>query len=137
MKLLNATTTQSKTHKKHHNDLQQPSLYQHHLRTTVEDPAKDEEQKAHDIANIPIPVLAILQASASKFTPGMESQLNKSRERIRRTDAAADEAIQIIHSPFSLPPKHVFPGPQRLTLWDWLQAKRINDAQTEVKYEKT
>jgi hypothetical protein len=112
MELLNATSTQYKTRKKHHNDLQLPSLYHHHLRTTAENPPKDEEQKAHDIANIPIPVLPILQASPSKFTPGMESQVNKSRERIHRNDAAAEQEIQIIHSPFPRLQTHVFPGPQ-------------------------
>ena len=46
------------------------------IQTTAEDPTKDEEQKAHGIANIPIPDFAILQASPSKLTPCMESQPN-------------------------------------------------------------
>jgi hypothetical protein len=96
-------------------------------------------QKAQDIANVPVPVLPILHANPSDFNPGMESQLNKSRETIRRYDAAADQAIQIIR-PFLSPRLQnvcspVLNDPVRnsrtklLTLWTWLQAKRINDAQ--------
>ncbi len=97
MELLDATTVQYKTRKKHNDELQLP-LYHYYLRTIAEDPTKDEEQKAQDIANVPVPVLPILQASPSEFNPDMESQLNKSRVTIRRYDAAADQAIQIIRS---------------------------------------
>ena len=42
------------------------------------------------------------------------------------------------HTFFFSPPKHVFPGRQGLTLRDWLQAKRINNAQTaEVTFPPT
>ena len=59
--LLDATTVQYKTRKKHYDELQLP-LYHYHLRTTAEEPTKDEEQKAQGIANVPVPVLPILQA---------------------------------------------------------------------------
>jgi len=93
MELLDATTAQYKTRKKHYDELQLP-LYHHRLRTIAEDPDKDDDQKTQEIANIPVPVLPVLQAPPSEFNPGMESQLNKSRETIRRYDAAADQAIQ-------------------------------------------
>ena len=107
--------------------------------TEHDDPDKNDEQKAQEILDLPVPLLPILQAPPSEFTPGMESQLNKSRETIRRYDAAADQAIQIIRPFLSSRLQNmcapVLNDPVRnsrtklLTLWTWLQAKRINDAQ--------
>jgi hypothetical protein len=111
----------------------------HRCRTIAEDPDKDDDQKTQEIANIPVPALPVLQAPPSEFNPGMESQLNKSRGTIRRYDAAADQAIQIIRPLLSPRLQNicspVLNDPVRnsrtklLTLWTWLQAKRINDAQ--------
>jgi hypothetical protein len=138
MELLDATTAQYKVRKKHYDELQLP-LYHHRCRTIAEDPDKDDDQKTQEIANIPVPALPVLQAPPSEFNPGMESQLNKSRETIRRYDAAADQALQIIRPLLSPRLQNmcspVLNDPVRnsrtklLTLWTWLQAKRINDAQ--------
>jgi len=47
-------------------------------------------------ANTPAPSPPILDSPHTSFTPNIEASIQKQRENIRRYDAAADHAIQII-----------------------------------------
>ena len=90
-----------------------------------------------ELSNIPIPVPAIAQASPSKFTPCMESQLNQSRKRFRRNDAAADQAIQIIHSPFPRLQNMFFPVLNDLPYGTGSKPNESTMPRQPMKYEKT
>ena len=114
-----------------------------HLYNTVieairRSPHTDVERRTQE-ENTPAPPHPILDCPQTAFTPAIESSIQKQRENIRRYDAAADHAIQII-KPFlssrllnSSTPMLNDPTKgsrvKLLCLWSWLKAKRINDAQ--------
>jgi hypothetical protein len=74
-------------------------IYQHRIVHMMREEANQaltpEEQKAQSDA-IPLPIPPTVELPQTQFTPALEIQLSKVRERIRHTESDADAAIQLI-----------------------------------------
>ena len=97
-----------------------------------------EEQKEQSDA-IPFPILPTLDLPLTQFSPAMEIQLSKVRERIRHTESDADAAIQLIKRYLSIRILNSCAAAlndttqsshrKLLVIWDWLCNQRIYDSQ--------
>ncbi len=117
-------------------------IYQHHIVHLMRDEAYQaltpEQQRARTDA-IPVPAPPLLDLPQTQFSPAMEIQLSKARERIRHTESDADAAIQLIKRYLSvrilnscahaLNDSTHSSHQKLLVIWAWLCNQRIYDAQ--------
>jgi len=114
-----------------------------HIKRTVQDPDDRARQMA---AKPPLPLPKLRDVPLLGITSG---DLSKTREQIRRYDAAADQALQIIKSLLSPRLLHMCSAiihdalrtsrQKLLKVWEWLQSHRSLNAQVigEIKKDMT
>ena len=114
-------------------------VYQHRIVHIQQDDTKTPQEQQDEIDAISPPIPPNLDLPQTQFTPAMETQLSKVRERIRHTESDADAAIQLIKRYLSVrilnscaaalnDSTHSSHRKLRV-VWEWLCNQRIYDSQ--------
>ena len=89
--------------KREHYDMVLFPLYMHELMRIQASTEQSQEERDQALTDLQVPSQpALPDLPDTPFNPGMESQLNKSRDQARRFEQGADEALQLIRSFLSI-----------------------------------